>query len=163
MEPHVVVLIQNVQKGKPDGRTQKAVQRVQDCVPVGEGHVVRADLAQDFRRINKQQYDDFQCVGQVKVQLALKVLGSMNKISVRNAEKYVFKIVVKICASMTKTTEVRSRMYTIVTERFSCHAFFEGFELRVVHVFSFLIVQRKIPGSSSGKTWRRGTRIKGHS
>ena len=33
VEPHVVVPIQNVQKGKPDGRTQKAVQRVQDCSP----------------------------------------------------------------------------------------------------------------------------------
>lgn len=95
MEPRVVVPIQNVQKGKPDGRTQKAVQRVQDCVPVGEGHVVRADLAQDFRRINKQQYDDFQCVGQVKVQLALQGAGQHEQNQRQNAEKYVFKIAVK--------------------------------------------------------------------
>ena len=68
---------------------------MQDCVPVGEGHVVRADLAQDFRCINKQQYDDFQCVGQVKVQLALQGAGQHEQNQRQNAEKYVFKIAVK--------------------------------------------------------------------
>ena len=48
---------------------------VEHGVPVGVGDIVALELAQDFRREDKQQNDDLQGVGQINVQPPLQQGG----------------------------------------------------------------------------------------
>lgn len=90
--------------------------------------------------------------------------GIVNRISVKTQRKTFSKLRLKICASMTSTTEVRSRMYTIVTERFSRKSARtasrrEGFGFSMQAPYGSSRV--KSFGSNSGRICRRGTRSSG--
>ena len=64
--------------------------------------------------------------GRVMSSFFSRTLGIMNRISVSTQRKTFSKLPLKICASMTNTTEMRSRIYTIVTERLSCQTVFHS-------------------------------------
>lgn len=151
VEPRLAVAVQNVQQGKADGRAQKAVQRVQHRVPVGEGDVVRADLAHDFRCINEQQDDDLQRVRQGDVQLFFQDAGHHEQDKRQHAEKNVFKVAVEnLCQHDQHNRDAQQDIHHRDGASFAPDGF-PFFEFRVIHGFSFSIVQRKVLGVQLGQ------------
>ena len=79
-------------------------------------------------------------------------LGIIKSKSVSTQRNTFSKLRLKICASITSTTEVRSRIYTIVTERFSRQAFLKESVLGWSMASPSQSSSVKSLGSSSGRT-----------
>lgn len=156
VEPRLAVAVQNVQQREPDGRAQKAVQRVQHRVPVGEGDVVRADLTHDFRCINEQQDDDFQRVRQGDVQLFFQDAGHHEQDKRQHAEKNVFKVAVEnLCQHDQHNRDAQQDIHHRDGASFVPDGF-PFFKFRVIHDFSFSVVQCKIPRVQLGQDLAAG-------
>ena len=87
--------VEDIKQREPDGRAQKAVQGVQHGIPIGEGNVIGVNLAQDFRRIDKQQDDNFQRIWQFNVQPVLHHVGHAEQEQRQHTQKDIFKVAVK--------------------------------------------------------------------
>ena len=87
--------VAQVHQGEADGGAEEPVESVEHGVPVGEGGVVRLDLAQNLRGEDEEHDDDLQRVGQVDLEPALQDCGEQEQDQCQDAEEHVFKVPVE--------------------------------------------------------------------
>ena len=156
MKPRFVVAVQNVQQGKADGSAQKAVQRVQNRIPIGVVYIVRTDLSHDLGGVDEQQDDDLQCVWKGNIQLALHQARHHKEQKRQHAEKHILKVAVEDLRQHHQHDRGPQQNIYHCDRTLFAPGLFKGIGFGVVHGFSFSIVQRKVLGVQLGQNLTAG-------